>query len=221
MKASIALVGALLIGCASKTSDPAAASTEDITSLSIDLPATDTCRNVLAPIALGLASRTGGAPATHVTVSLLFQTDARDYVFEVGNGSTSVRYGVELDNDNSFKCGLLGAWINSPSLPLENEARSPATAAELDPNPPVVVAPADDSCASTVSALARAAAIAAARGSAVEQVDVTADGKSYHAHVDGQPRVVYDAPFSNDWDFLFKLDAACRVQRITGQATPK
>src|SRR5690349_20379926 len=103
------LLGLVLVafasGCAVETasSEPAPEeSTSDLSLSKVKLPLNDPCRDVLAPLAMGLADGAAGLPWTKsITVSLVSETEYRSYVAAVArtDGST-IKYDVELDNDS-------------------------------------------------------------------------------------------------------------------------
>lgn len=212
----------LLAGCAAAPADGGPASSEDAISLSkVKLPANDPCRDVLAPLALGIADGAVGASANAITVSLTSETDTRLYTVSVARGAQTTRYEVELDNDSASLC-FLDSVKPSDAATLENDARAAAKASELAVTAPIAVSPADDDCLSTVKLLAQAAAVSAV-GANLEKVDVKLESatetREYSVAVDGRAFQANGQTFPNDAKFTIEVsnDSAskCWVESVT------
>lgn len=207
-------------------------SAEAISASKVMLPRTDECRDVLAPLALGLADGGVGLDyATSITASLTSETDTRLYTISaVSSAGYSLHFDVELDNDSASKCFLLSATL-APPAKLDAQPRSKMKRREAVVTAPVAVTPADDECLESVKLLAGAAGAATVGRSALVSASVTFLGadenRYYRVHVDGRPFTVGGQTFENDYDFDLETsnDSAwkCTVQdfRRAGEATPR
>jgi hypothetical protein len=213
-------------GCTAETDfAPEVSETDDaLRAREVKLPAGDPCRDVLAPLALGLADGAHGLAFTSsVTVSLTSETESRFYtVSSTGRGSGApVRYEVELSNDSASQCLFLSAKRDD-AIALENDTRSRATSKELRPTVPVSVSPAGDDCSSTVKLLAQAVGLSAVGASSIQSIRATlvseTEDRDYDVHVDGKSFVANGKTFTNDYDFTFNMsnDSAskCFVQEL-------
>lgn len=218
--------GLLAMGCAAEAESPASpaeVSADALSSSKVKLPAGDTCRDVLAPLALGLADGAFGLSyANAITVSLTSETDTRLYTVAVTQGASSIRYEVELDNDSNSMC-LLESIKRDDAAGLERDKRTSLTQGERNANVKVVVAPANDDCASVVKLLGQAAAVSAVGANDVQQVTVSLDSETedrdYAIHVDGKSFQANGKTFDNDYDFTLNVsnDSAskCFVQSMS------
>jgi hypothetical protein len=212
---ALALPFLALAACAEPEATTASSS-EAIHDSKVRLPATDECRDVLAPLALGLAeSAVGLRYAKSITVSLTSETDTRLYaVSAVADGYTA-SFEVELDNDSASTCWLLS--VTNESTTLANDAKSKLKHGEADLAAPVTVEPADDDCADAVKLLADAAGVATVGKSALVGTSVTYLGEDenryYRVHVDGPADYDFDLETSND------SASKCWVQDF--RATPR
>jgi hypothetical protein len=190
-------------------SESIAAGTDALTPAKVFLPESDACREVLAPLALGLADGAAGLAFTQrIDVSLTSETDTRLYAVAIEGQKSSAAYEVELDNDSVSKCFLLSAK-SKPEATLENDRRTAMTQAEWRADAPVTVVPAQDDCASTVKLLGRAAAVSAVGPRDITSVTVSLAGaeeeRGYSVHVDGRAFVVNGQTFPNDYDFALSV----------------
>lgn len=222
-RSALLLALALPVGCAGVAAESSDDSSEDaLTNAKVKLPAKDQCRDVLAPLALGLAEGALGLDGTKsITVSLTSETDERDYVVVIAGEGTSVTYGVTLDNDSASSCMLVSVEVSEKAKPAK-DARTKMTASERKASVPVPVTPADDECASSVKLLAQAAAVSAVGGGNAEKVDAAlesaSDTRDYRISVDGKAFSANGQEFQND--FTFDLTASndsaskCFVERL-------
>ncbi len=217
-------LGAFGAGCAAQADEPTeVAAAEAVSASKVKLPAGDACRDVLAPLALGLADGAAGLAYTKaVTVSLVSETDTRVYVVDIARTfGGAVRYEVELDNDSHSMC-LLEAIKVDPKAALGKDKRAAATAKETQATAPITVSPAGDDCASTVKLLAQAAGVSSVGASQLVRIDAklvsATDEREYAVHVDGKAFVANGKTFPNDMDFTLVLDndsaSKCFVQSI-------
>lgn len=210
----------LATACSSAApADGSGPSESDLTAEDVQLPAEDKCRDVLAPLARGLAEGSIGRTNTlRVDVTATSETEVRDYAVRVDgkpftvNGTTfdnDAYFDVTLDNDSSSKCLVLAVKPRREGQAPRPSGAAPATPAEASPEVPVTL-PADDDCASTITLLAQAAAVSALQPSHVESVAVTLDSETwervYAVHVDGTDFEANGMTFANTWDFRVKLD---------------
>jgi hypothetical protein len=218
---SLALLALPFVAFACAEPDPTTTSSSEaaISDSKVKLPANDECRDVLAPLALGLAeSAVGLRYAKSITVSLTSETDTRLYaVSAVADGYTA-SFEVELDNDSASMCWLLSA--TNKSTTLANDAKTKLKHGEGALAAPVTVEPSDDDCADAVTFLADAAGVATVGKSALVGTSVKFLGEDenryYRVHVDGRPFTVNGQTFTNDYDFDLETsnDSAskCAVQ---------
>jgi len=220
---SIAFVCAIttLAGCSAEVRPTDVGESDDaLVTSKVVLPSGDPCRDVLAPLSVGLADGAGG-PTTGITVSLTSAADTRLYTVSIAGGRAPLVYEIELDNDSASKC-LLQSASAAPSAALGRDSRSRATKRELRATAPISVAPPGDDCASTVKLLAQAAGVSAV-GASLQKVDVALESETedrdYVAHVDGKSFIANGRTFPNDYDFSFSLsnDSAfkCFVQGVS------
>src|SRR5262249_36529991 len=109
-------LGLFAAGCAATTDSGSADDPDDtamaLSNSKIQLPKNDPCRDVLAPLALGLADGSVGLDyAKSIAVSLTSKTDTRLYTVAI-TGDDSVNYEVTLDNDSASTCFVEGISIN-------------------------------------------------------------------------------------------------------------
>lgn len=225
---TVSLTVVLGTGCAAAIeaapeSEEGQTDTQALAASKVRLPAGDPCRDVLGPLALGLADGAVGLAYTKgIAVSLTSETETRTYTVEIAHAGNAFRYEVELDNDSHSMCFLEGIKLD-PSAKLAGDARKMATGKELHPvSAKITVSPAKDDCASTVKLLAEAIASSTVGASQVIAVKATLESETedrdYGVHVDGKAFVANGTRFPNDADYAIQLsnDSAfkCLVQEI-------
>jgi hypothetical protein len=181
--------GVLLLasGCSVEASAPASSSEEQLLAADLKLPQNDSCRRVIAPIAVGLAQGAVGLhDTTGITVSRTSQHDVSNYTVVVDQDGPSVRYNVILSNSSC----LLQAVHAEPNAQLANDVRTPAAVEDVDPVAKISVAPAFDACAKTVEFLADGAGRSAVGPLNLVSVDAVLDNETpaerlYIAKVNG------------------------------------
>lgn len=197
--ALLALSSFAFVACAAPSSDDASSTEAAISDSKVKLPAGDPCRDVLAPLALGLADSAVGLDyAKSVTVSLTSETDTRLYTVQAVAPSYTASFEVELDNDSASKCWLLSATMNNDAK-LAGDAKSKMKHSEADFSAPVSVIPTTDDCIGPVALVANAARIATGGSSA--QVTFTGEDENryYTVHVvSGAYGYDFDLETSND-----------------------
>lgn len=201
---ALGLLSLSLFACtaSSSESEPAAGTSTAISDSKVKLPAADECRDVLAPLALGLAeSAVGLEYAKSITVSLTSETDTRLYtVSAVADGYTAT-FEVELDNDSASLCFLDSVVLNNDAK-LESDPKSKMKHGEATFAAPVTVEPANDDCADAVKLLADAAGVATVGKSALIGTSVKYLGEDenryYRIHVEGPSSYDFDLETSND-----------------------
>jgi hypothetical protein len=218
-----------LAGCASG-SDDAEGAEQAATVERFRLPASDKCRQVLLPLAKGVAASSVGLDFVEgVDVKLTSETDVRDYLVEVDGKDFTVsghvfsnkyEFAIELSNDSSFGCFLQHITV-TPNSSADGKT-TPATAAEVaPPNFPLSLPP-GDACKTTLQYLAEGAALSSVGPGRAEKVVVTLTSKTedrdYDVLVDGKSFAVDGHTFTNDFKFKFNLSNdssfGCLVQDI-------
>lgn len=193
---ALGLLPLAFFACAEPPGDASTSSADAISHSKVKLPIADECRDVLAPLALGLAEGAVGLDyAKSVTVSLTSATDTRLYTVTAAGDSYAASFEVELDNDSASKCFLLSAVMNNDAK-LAGDAKSKLKSGEASVGAPVTIEPADDDCRASVKLLALAAGVATVGQADLLGASVTFLGEDenryYRLHVDGR---------QNDYDF--------------------
>lgn len=223
---ALGLLSLSFFACAAPSPEPVSgpsASEAAISDAKVKLPAGDACRDVLAPLALGLAeSAVGLEYAKSITVSLTSETDTRLYIVSAVADSYAATFEVELDNDSASKCFLLSATMNDEAK-LANDTKTKMKHGEASFAATIALEPADDDCGDAVKLIADAVGVADVGRASLTYSSVKFLGEDenryYRIHVAGRPITVDGhTVIANEYDYDLETsnDSAskCWVQEL-------